>query len=40
METIDAIFKQSGYLLDPHSAVGMKVAREVNTLTFQRVNRP
>ncbi|MGQ5717760.1 threonine synthase [Pseudochrobactrum asaccharolyticum] len=26
--TIDAVLKQDGYLLDPHSAIGVKVARE------------
>jgi threonine synthase len=26
--TIDTVLKQDGYLLDPHSAIGVKVARE------------
>lgn len=26
--TIDSVLKQNGYLLDPHSAIGVKVARE------------
>lgn len=35
--TIDAVLKQDGYLLDPHSAIGVKVAREYADTTSPMV---
>ena len=35
--TIDSVLKQDGYLLDPHSAIGVKVAREYADTTSPMV---